>query len=332
MPFVAYRKPNQQFLKGVFQQNDDLFFTDNYTETGFVFAPFDDREKAILFPFEKANLVEEEFDEVNETDLPIKYQPDVKSKKIHINLVRNGVEAIENGAFQKVVLSRKEVIELSNFDLIVTFKKLLKNYTNAFVYVWFHPKVGLWLGATPETLLQVTSNQFTTMALAGTQVYKGITDVVWQEKELQEQQFVSDFIINNLKKVTQNLQKLATETVKAGSLLHLKTVITGGLNQQELKNIINVLHPTPAVCGFPKKKAKDFILTNENYHRGFYTGFLGELNVKDSSSLFVNLRCMNVDKNSATIYVGGGITKDSNPEKEYEETVSKSKTMKRVLF
>jgi len=167
--------------------------------------------------------------------------------------------------------------------------------------------------------------------LAGTQVYKGTTDVVWQEKELQEQQFVTDFIINNLEKVTKNLQKSTVKTVKAGNLVHLKTVITGNLEQQELKNIINVLHPTPAVCGLPKEQAKAFILANENYKRGYYTGFLGELNINTSTSLFVNLRCMNIDKNKATIYVGGGITKDSNPEKEYEETVAKSKTMKRVL-
>jgi isochorismate synthase len=125
--------------------------------------------------------------------------------------------------------------------------------------------------------------------------------------------------------------------------LHLRTKVTGKLTTKnaQLKILIRALHPTPAVCGLPRKKAKDFILENENYQREFYTGFLGELNIKDSkfkaqgqgstSNLFVNLRCMNIENTIASIYIGGGITKDSNAKKEWDETVSKSKTMKRVL-
>ena len=102
-------------------------------------------------------------------------------------------------------------------------------------------------------------------------------------------------------------------------------------------NLIDKLHPTPAVCGLPKETAKQFILKNEGYDREFYTGFLGELNIdfrtfkKDNSDLFVNLRCMEVEKNTATIYVGCGITKDSIPEMEYIETVNKSMTIRKVV-
>ncbi|MEM6517510.1 MAG: chorismate-binding protein, partial [Bacteroidota bacterium] len=113
------------------------------------------------------------------------------------------------------------------------------------------------------------------------------------------------------------------------------------------------LHPTPAVCGFPKLDAKQFILENENYNRQYYTGFLGELNFKNrrtrntnrrnvensaygsfrlESDLFVNLRCMQIIKNEAHIYVGGGVTRDSTPEKEWEETTNKAATMMDVLI
>ena len=104
-----------------------------------------------------------------------------------------------------------------------------------------------------------------------------------------------------------------------------------------LKTLIRALHPTPAVCGLPRGYAKKFILENEQYDRSFYTGFLGELNIKSdkkkviNSSLFVNLRCMNIDENRVSVFVGGGITKESIAKKEWEETVSKSKIMKRVL-
>ena len=83
----------------------------------------------------------------------------------------------------------------------------------------------------------------------------------------------------------------------------------------------------------PKELAKEFILKNENYHREYYTGFLGEINDK-TIDLFVNLRCMKLDANQkqVSLYIGGGITKDSNATLEWEETVAKSKVMKKVLF
>ncbi|MFD1079733.1 chorismate-binding protein, partial [Longispora fulva] len=133
-----------------------------------------------------------------------------------------------------------------------------------------------------------------------------------------------------------------------------RTDISGRLAAGEnLSEIIKALHPTPAVCGLQKEKAQNFILSEENYDREFYTGFLGELNLQNSTSrsvnkrnvenlayrtvkkktaLFVNLRCMKLRENAAYLYVGGGITKDSDPEAEWEETVNKSQTMKKVLF
>ena len=98
-----------------------------------------------------------------------------------------------------------------------------------------------------------------------------------------------------------------------------------------LKKAIQLLHPTPAVCGLPKEIAKAFIDTYEGYNRSFYTGFLGELNRDFASDLFVNLRCMQIENNQAHLYMGCGITKDSNPEKEWKESVNKSMTMKRIL-
>ena len=74
-----------------------------------------------------------------------------------------------------------------------------------------------------------------------------------------------------------------------------------------------------------------FIVKNEGYDREFYTGFLGELNVDGQTNLFVNLRCMKVENNLVHIFVGGGITIDSNVEDEWQETVEKSKVVKKAL-
>ena len=333
LPFVAYRKPNSDQISAFLMQDTDVYFTSDFSEEGFVFAPFNDKEKAILFPKEKAIFIKEMLaNNIFFENKTIKNNV-VADKEAHFKLVEKSLQRIYKEDFKKVVISRKETIELQQFTMMQTFKKMLHNYTNAFVYCWFHPKVGLWFGATPETLLYIDKNKFTTMSLAGTQVYKGENNVVWGGKELEEQQLVTDFIANQLKTITSNLNIDKTETVKAGNLLHLKTKVTGNLlPDSNLKDLIRSLHPTPAVCGLPREITKAFIIKNENYSRSFYTGFLGELNQsKTKTALFVNLRCMSVKDNKASIYVGGGITKDSEPEKEWLETVSKSKTMSRIL-
>jgi len=355
LPFVVYRKPNASAVKGLFQLNNDLHVTENYKEKGFVFAPFNDTENSILIPFDDSDSLEANLDLKDQTvyeNNQLTFQEGDKLE--HINLVKIGIDAIKNNHFKKVVLARSEVVVLQAFDIINTFKNLLVKYNLAFVYCWYHPKVGLWLGATPETLMKIEGLQFSIMALAGTQEYKNSLSVVWEEKEKQEQQIVTDYIKNSIAPFVNRIAVSEVETVKAGNLVHLKTMISANLNSRKsnLESIISVLHPTPAVCGMPKKEAMEFILKNESHNREFYSGFLGELNYesklapksskrnienraysisKKCTQLYVNLRCMQIKDNSAIVYVGGGITKSSNPLKEWEETVAKSKVIKSIL-
>ncbi|HSQ47717.1 MAG TPA: chorismate-binding protein, partial [Lutibacter sp.] len=158
-------------------------------------------------------------------------------------------------------------------------------------------------------------------------------EVVWQNKEKQEQQYVTDFMAENLKESVESLDITAPFTVQAGNLVHIRTDISGKLKSAEsIENLIKILHPTPAVCGLPKDVAAAFIMENEGYHRAYYSGFLGALNNNESTNLFVNLRCMQLENKHVSLYVGGGITAESIPENEWEETVSKSQVMKKVLF
>jgi len=338
LPFVVYNKPNSNTVSSYFMKDDGLSYTTNFTEEGFVFAPYDVKEKAILFASEKADFIEDTILLAPNLNLKEDFEEVVSGKNKHLQLVEKAIKEIQLTYLKKVIVSRKEVKKVSNFNVLNTFKKLLKAYPTALVYIWFHPKVGLWFGATPETLLAISDANFKTMSLAGTQLNTNTVPVVWKSKELEEQQLVTDFIENELKEVASNLIVNKKETVKAGGLLHLKTVIFGVLNKNAtLKELINSLHPTPAICGLPRANAMSFISKHENYNRTFYTGFLGELNKKEpqlktvNSQLYVNLRCMSVENNEVSIYVGGGITKDSNAEKEWQETVSKSMTIKKVL-
>ncbi len=269
-----------------------------------------------------------------EKEVPV---ADESEKKEFENLVAKGIQGIKNQEFKKVVLSRKETVDLVDFDLETTFEKLVQLYPTTFVYCFFHPKLGTWLGATPEQLLKANDSVFETIALAGTQKANDSSAVIWKQKEKEEQQFVTDYIVNKLKNVASDVLVSEPYSIQAGSIWHIKTDISGVFNLgSSLQQVVSLLHPTPAVCGLPKEESKAFILENEKYDRTFYTGFLGELNSSltnetQSSDLFVNLRCMQIFENEALLYMGCGITKDSIPEKEWEESSNKSVTMKKVL-
>ncbi len=339
LPFVSYRLPNKNLVKTFFQKDDYLYFDNDFRASGFVFAPFDNNGKSIFFPLNKSELYLTDIENINLIDYFLKpglnsciklNQNDKRTKKAYIKLVNRCLEFLKTENISKIVLSRKEEMSIGSDNALNIYLKLLLKYPSAFVYIWFHPKVGLWLGASPETLLKVNDKSFETMALAGTQSFKGIIDVDWADKEKLEQQVVSDYILSQLKNL--HIKVGNPFTLKAGNLLHICTKISGSISSKsQLKKLVESLHPTPAICGFPKDKSKVFILKNESYKREFYTGYLGEINIKEKSNLFVNLRCMQISEQMASLYVGGGITKDSIPENEWEETNAKSEIIKIVL-
>ncbi len=350
LPFAIYRKPKKAKVQVIFQKDNGLNYLTDFNESGFVFAPFDNQMPTVLL----------RPDAQFETEYPISNKKtggfnttvggSDTHKKAHIDLVEKGIAAIKGTELKKVVLSRRlsTVCEKSATDL---FRALLERYPNAFCYWWHHPKVGTWLGATPEILWESENKQFKTMSLAGTRVFIENQEPQWGTKELREQELVTDFIKTALAQKVTGLKIRPMENVRAGNLWHLRTKLSGRI-KTGLNTIIEALHPTPAVCGMPKNLAKEFILSNEDYPREFYTGYLGELNfksvrgrntnrknqennayktVKSHTELYVNLRCMQLREAKVLVYVGGGITEASDPLSEWEETVAKSETILKVL-
>jgi len=342
LPFVIYKKPDNSKIMGLFQQDNTLYTVQDFEETGYVFAPFEG-EEVVLIPENQSEVLVAEWikPEANQTSVVIENNNSIDKDK-HQNLVQQGINAINNGLFSKVVLSRKETVSITNFDIIETYKHLADSYPTAFAYCWYHPKKGLWMGAFSEQLLKIKHRELFTMALAGTQKWQEDSEITWQTKEKEEQQFVTDFIVDNLKPYITSINISDPFSHKAGTVVHIRTDIKVTLNPAaDLRQIIAILHPTPAVCGLPKATAKEFILQYEGYNREYYSGYHGELN-KDfitgekQTDLFVNLRCMQISyskemNTEAHLYIGGGITKSSIPADEWEETVNKTRTMKKVL-
>lgn len=336
LPFAVYAKPGSGVVTGVFQVKEGTYEA-NFTERGFIFAPFSEG-KTIFIPHNQSDTITGNINFDDAQPLGKGWQPDYSNgREAFETLVSQCITEIKSGRFEKLVASRTEITENEVTDVITIYKRLLHTYPNALRYCFFSPETGLWMGATPEQLLKVEGNTLHTVALAGTQLHNPEEKAVWQEKEKQEQLFVTQYIKSTLQPFCSGITTTEPYTHRAGNLVHIKTDISAEMRSgTALKDVIDALHPTPAVCGLPKGEAMAFLLENEGYNREYYAGYLGELNRvfasgQPETDLFVNLRCMKIADNKAHIYIGCGITADSDPEKEYLETVNKSMTMKRLF-
>ena len=312
LPFALYSKPNSGILNAIFQNDDEIHFVKDFTETGFVFAPFDVASNAILLKSDEMKTVPIEVDVLPWEAVKSEVILNQADKEQHIDLITKALEKIQEGSLNKVVLSRKIEVNCKLTSTLL-FQRMLKMYPKAFCYLWHHPKVGTWIGATPEILIKSKGQEFTTMSLAGTQSSSEFETPQWTQKELHEQQLVTDYILETLKAVDVTVENSELESVQAGSLWHLRTELKGRFAPNTFEKVVKAIHPTPAVCGTPLEAAANFIKKNESYDRAFYTGFLGELNFKaevsrnrnqrnqensvyrsvmQKSELFVNLRCM----------------------------------------
>ncbi len=259
----------------------------------------------------------------------------------YIQMVEKAVSAMQAGAFQKVVLSRyrKQPIR-PNFNVAKSFLRIARQYPSAFVSLTSSPETGTWLGASPEILVEIDKQQyFRTIALAGTQpktAFPSLKEVTWKQKEIEEQAMVSRYIINCFKKIRlREFEEIGPRTVAAASLVHLRTDFLVDLNATHFPELgsvmLQLLHPTSAVCGMPKQEALNFLLEEERYNRAYYSGYLGPVRMANSTHLFVNLRCVQLTQSEAVFYAGAGITADSVAAKEWEETALKMQTIASLL-
>lgn len=334
---------------------------------GFIFSPFD-KQKAghflkadLVFTFTNGSLDEPVtpveitsqnwLQEVVSKKSVQKVKPHFSSSKSIGNsldqesfekLVEVCLKQIEAGTFEKIVPSRSKSVSLpDSFDCIESFQKLCEAYPNAMVSLISIPGTGTWLGATPEVLVCVEGGSiFKTVALAGTKIFEAgvpVKNVTWTQKEIEEQALVSRYIINNFKKIRlREFEEHGPKTVVAGNLMHLKTefsVDMKAINFPQLGSImLNLLHPTSAVCGMPLEVSIEFLQQHEGYDREFYSGYLGPVNMDNNINIFVNLRCMQLFDRHAITYAGAGITIDSVPEHEWEETEMKLNTLLNVIL
>lgn len=246
------------------------------------------------------------------------------------------INQIKSGKMEKIVFSRVINKKLDRkLNLHSLLSSLREKYKSAFVSMFHIPGDGTWFGVSPESLFRMVDNYYITDSLAGTKVIEDLDiEPQWSNKELIEQQLVSNFIESVLSELDiRTFNKKGPNTVIAGNLFHIHTsfrIFKRSAKGMEGR-IIAGLFPTPAVCGLPKADAFNLIQRAERHERRYYTGFLGPWNLNGQSQLFVNLRCGELGEDQLNLYVGGGLTEQSVPEDEYIETIHKSRTLLSVV-
>ena len=248
------------------------------------------------------------------------------------------------GEFEKIVLTRCKTVERNRTEggkeghtadeLFRIFREACERYPRLFVSLVSTSETGTWLAATPEVLLENEGgDRWHTIALAGTMNYDEMTDGrLWTDKEKAEQRCVAEYIGQFLRRFSDDVHEEGPVTARAAHLVHLRSDFRFTLlNNARVGDVLQELHPTPAVCGLPKEDTIRFILEHEHTPRQYYSGFMGPLGI-GGTHLFVSLRCMNVTTGHYRLYAGGGLLKESDEEQEWQETEAKIDTLARLLL
>ena len=349
-PFALWSMPGSNTPEILVAKKNGIVYLSHFNklngQVGFVFAPYQISENAPLILL-KPDIYKKGLAEILETDCsnfeqqPVEILPQenpyIISHTEYLKDIENTISEIKNTKLAKVIVSRIIPYHRKKESIGEVYLQLFQQTPNAFVYLVNLPangkglpKAGLWMGATPEVLLRSEGKILETVSLAGTQSRRDVNDYSWHTKEIEEQAFVSRYLLDVFYKF--NIHPYTTqgpETMESGKVAHLSTSFRFAAKKLEAKlgDFLAELHPTPAVCGYPKPRAAKFIPKVEKHDRRYYSGYLGPWRLNGDVGLFVNLRCMEILPQQYILYSGGGITARSVPEDEWEETNKKATTL-----
>lgn len=245
--------------------------------------------------------------------------------------INRAKEQILRGDFQKIVLAREVPIKLNRAPVATRMLNFLRNeYPTCYTFMMRMNRNAIFLGSTPEKLVAFRSTFILTDGLAGT-ISRGKTaseDTILErrllqsDKDLREHGFVVEAIGDRLREVTHNLYYPAQPGIrKYPNVQHLYTPISASINKNiEPLDIVEKLHPTPAVGGYPREKTVDLIQGLEQIDRGWYAGPVGWINGNGRGEFCVAIRSGLLLEGQARFFAGCGIVADSDPLGEWEET------------
>ena len=266
----------------------------------------------------------------------------LNEKKHWISRVEKAKEYISNRDFEKIVLARTVELE-SKHPLSPTLLSyhLRQSYPECYNFIVQVDDDTSFIGATPERLASFEDGVFKTEGLAGS-ASRGKSasedaaiaqSLMRSEKDLEEHQFVVRAIDDSLSPYSYRVDHPNRPQIKKlSNVQHLFTPISASIKEGvEIHDLLNKLHPTPAVGGYPKIDSVPHIMEIEQIERGWYSAPVGWYNLNGCGEFAVAIRSALLHKNRAHLYAGCGIVSDSDPESEWEETIMKFEPMTNAL-
>lgn len=244
---------------------------------------------------------------------------------------------------RKAVVGRVLELELNNtLDADLIFTGLLNQNSAGYHFCVPLTDGGQLVGVSPELLVRKQGQWITSNPLAGSAKRRLNPEedqataqrLSHSVKDRYEHRLVIDDIDQVLRpycaqlEVPANPSLLSTET-----MWHLSTLIKGRLAapQTSALELATLLHPTPAVCGYPTRQAHKLINLIESFDRGLFAGMVGWLDSEGNGEWVVTIRCGITHGNRIRLFAGAGIVEESCPESEWAETQAKLQTMLKAL-
>ncbi|MFZ1291774.1 MAG: isochorismate synthase [Melioribacteraceae bacterium] len=279
------------------------------------------------------NLFSEEIDEFSSPKIedPI-YTNSYSTWKTQIE---NALKNINDGNFNKVVLSREVNFKLNSLPVIsYLLDELSSKFPRCYTFA-YKKENSIFIGASPEKLAKFSNGWIEIDALAGSaprgknleEDFEFEQFLLTSEKNLNEQQSVVNFITNLIENISDEIYFDEKPIIrKLPNIQHLWTPIKAKLKiDYKLFDILLILHPTPAICGTPWDIAQNYILQVEEHDRGLYTGNIGWFNLNGNGEFAVAIRSALINEKNLFAYSGCGIVEGSEPQSEFEESEIKLK-------
>jgi len=256
--------------------------------------------------------------------------------------VTQALTEIARGDYEKIVLARAQQLTTNEaFHPMGVLNHLRQRYAGCYAFSVANGAGQSFIGATPERLVRVTNGRMQTAALAGTaqRGQSASEDAVISrallrsEKDLREHWVVIGSIERRLADLPLKLEYSKSPRILGlANVQHLHTPIDAPLpTGVHILDLVERLHPTPAVGGTPRGRAAEAISRLEPFDRGLYAGPSGWVDHRGGGDFFVGIRSALIDGCTATAYAGAGIVAGSDPQKEFAETELKFKALVEAL-
>ncbi|MGC4088458.1 MAG: isochorismate synthase [Polyangiaceae bacterium] len=232
--------------------------------------------------------------------------------------------AIARGEFEKIVLARRVTLALSRPQLASRIERRLADIAPECLRFAFRAGGSTFLGATPERLVAKSGRAFQTEAVAGTIPTSEVPAgrLMESAKNRAEQAIVVRELLKAFEPIAKSLEHTPIPEIhRLRHLAHLRTKIAGELREPlHVLDLVERLHPTPAVGGVPSAAALNWIAEHEPDERGWYAGPIGWIDAQGDGAFAVALRSGLLERDRATLYAGAGIVEGSDAHNELAET------------